>query len=41
MALEQLEMETGLNKVEFALTLLQTWEPKETVKQGRWNYDVI
>jgi len=29
MALEQLEMDTGLNKVDFAITLLQTWEPQE------------
>lgn len=29
MALEQLEMDTGLNKVEFAIQLLQTWEPQE------------
>jgi len=29
MGLEQLEMETGLNKVDFAIQLLQTWEPTE------------
>jgi len=29
MALEQLELETGLNKVEVAITLLQAWEPPE------------
>ena len=29
MALEQLEMTTGLNKVDFAIRLLQTWEPTE------------
>lgn len=29
MALEQLEMESGLNKRDFAIQLLQTWEPKE------------
>jgi phosphoadenosine phosphosulfate reductase len=29
MALEQLEMETGLNKEDYAIQLLQTWQPKE------------
>jgi phosphoadenosine phosphosulfate reductase len=29
MALEQLDMETGLNKEDFAIQLLQTWQPKE------------
>ena len=29
MGLEQLEMESGLNKVDFAIKLLQTWEPKD------------
>jgi phosphoadenosine phosphosulfate reductase len=29
MPLEQLELETGLNKVDFAIVLLQTWQPLE------------
>lgn len=29
MSLEQLELETGLNKVDFAIMLLQTWQPKD------------
>lgn len=29
MALEQLELETGLNKVDFAIELLRAWEPPE------------
>jgi len=29
MALEQLELETGMNKVEFAIALLKAWEPAE------------
>ena len=29
MGLEQIEMESGLNKVDFAINLLQTWEPKD------------
>jgi len=27
MGLEQLELETGMNKVEVAIALLQAWEP--------------
>ncbi len=29
MGLEQLEMETGLNKPDYAIQLLQTWEPED------------
>jgi len=29
MALEQLEMATGMNKIDYAIMILQTWEPKD------------